>query len=134
MAYDLEMEFIMPGTPKQLMEMLTDTALIRKWSGGEAVLEKKEGGKFEMFDGWVNGTVLKATENELAYTWKTTGWDEETEPSEVHYVLSNDKEGTKVVLHHRNLPTVEEAEEHRQGWDDHFFGPLEEYMHATKRY
>jgi activator of HSP90 ATPase len=128
------MEFIMPGTPKQLMELLTDTKMIRKWSGGDAVLEHMVGGKFEMFNGWVFGNVLKMSNNELGYTWKTTDWDEDAKPSEVHYILSSDKEGTKVVLHHTNLPNQEEMDEHKQGWDDYFFGPLEEYMHATQKY
>jgi activator of HSP90 ATPase len=130
MAYDLQMEFLMPGTPKQVMEMLTDTKLIRKWSGEEAVLEKMVGGRFEMFDGWVTGKVLKMGDKELAYSWKTTDWNDDEEPSEVHYLLSSDKEGTKVLLKHTNLPTEEEMKEHKIAWDEHFFGPMEEYMHT----
>ncbi|MGN6477085.1 MAG: SRPBCC domain-containing protein [Flavipsychrobacter sp.] len=134
MAYDLELEFVIPGAPKQTMQMLTDTALIRKWSGEEAVLEPQVGGKFQMFDGWVSGEVKKLTDKELAYSWKPVEWEESTAPSEVHFLLSSDKEGTKVILHHTNLPTQEEADEQKQGWDDYFFGPLEEYIYATKRY
>ena len=102
MAYDLEMEFIMPGTPKQVMEMLTDTKLIRKWSGGDAVLEKMTGGRFEMFDGWVHGKILKLGDKELGYTWKTTDWDEDITPSEVHYILSSDKELLKEIINETN--------------------------------
>jgi uncharacterized protein YndB with AHSA1/START domain len=61
MAYDLSLEFILSGKPQRVMELLTDPLLIRKWSGGAAVLEKVAGGKFEMFDGWVHGQALKET-------------------------------------------------------------------------
>ena len=59
MAFDLDLEFTLSGKPKRVMQLLTDAALIRKWSGGEAVVENIIGGRFEMFDGWVTGKVLK---------------------------------------------------------------------------
>jgi uncharacterized protein YndB with AHSA1/START domain len=86
MAFDLALEFILSGKPKRVMQLLTDPVLIRKWSGDEAILENKAGGRFEMFDGWVMGSVLKTSENELAYTWLAGDWPEGTKPSEVHYL------------------------------------------------
>ena len=128
MAYDLALEFILSGKPKRVMELLTDPGLIRKWSGGEAILEKKAGGRFEMFEGWATGEVLKATENELAYTWKTSDWPEETKPTEVHYLLKEDEAGTKVVLHHTGFPDEEEMKSHKSGWTDFFFDPMEDFI------
>ncbi len=128
MAHDLHLEYTLSAKPEKVMQLLTDTALIRKWSGGEAILEKKPGGRFGMFDGWVNGTVLKCGNNELAYTWKTTDWAEDAKPSEVHYSLKEDEAGTKVILHHTGLPDEEEMKSHRSGWSDFFFEPLEDYI------
>ena len=128
MAYDLSLEFILSGPPKRVMQLLTDAKLIRKWSGSEGVVEDKVGGKFEMFDGWVTGTVLKTGENELAYTWSTTGWPEGTTPSEVHYLLKPDEAGTKVILKHTGLPNEDEMKSHKSGWKDYFFDPLEDFI------
>ena len=66
MAFDLSLEFILSGKPKRVMQLLTDDVLIRKWSGGKAILENKVGGRFEMFDEWVKGTVIKTGADELA--------------------------------------------------------------------
>jgi activator of HSP90 ATPase len=110
------------------MQLLTDAKLIRKWSGGEAVIENKVGGRFEMFDGWVTGEVLKTGEDELAYTWKTTEWPEDAKPSEVHYLLKEDEAGTKVILHHAGFPNDEEMKSHKAGWTDFFFEPMEDYI------
>ena len=132
MANDIHLEFIVPAKPELVMQLLTDEKLLRKWSGGEAIVEKKEGGKFEMFDGWVEGTVLKASDNELAYTWKITDWAEDVKPSTVHYKLQKDKEGTKVTLDHTDLPDEEEMKDHKDGWDDQFFGLMEEYIYSMK--
>ena len=128
MAFDLALEFTLSGKPIRVMELLTDPVLIRKWSGGEAILENKVGGKFEMFDGWVSGTVTKTGKNELAYTWKTSEWPEEAKPSEVHYLLKDDEAGTKVILHHTGFPNEDEMKSHKSGWTDFFFDPMEDFI------
>ena len=125
MAFDLSLEFTLSGKPKRVMQLLTDAKLIRKWSGDEAVIENIVGGRFEMFDGWVKGTVLKTSESELAYTWKEENWEQ---PSEVHYLLKADEAGTKVILHHTGLPNEEEMNSHKSGWTDFFFDPMEDFI------
>jgi uncharacterized protein YndB with AHSA1/START domain len=128
MAYDLALEFTLSGKPKRVMELMTDPVLIRKWSGGAAILENKVGGRFEMFDGWVTGEVLKTSANELAYTWKTSDWPEDSKPTEVHYLLKEDEAGTKVVLRHTGFPNEEEMKSHKSGWTDFFFDPMEDFI------
>ncbi len=128
MAFDLELEFILSGKPKRVMQLLSDPILIRKWSGEEAVLENMVGGRFEMFDGWVNGKVLKIGEKELAYTWKASDWTEEMKSSEVHYLLEANEAGTKVVVRHTGFPNEKERDSHKNGWTDFFFDPLEDYI------
>lgn len=128
MQYDLSLEFFVAATPDQLMELLTNADLIGDWSGGEALVEKREGGKFVMFDGWVEGKILKISADELAYTWKPSNWNEETRPSEVYYKLEKEGSGTRVLLQHNNFPNKEEMENHKQGWSEHFFGPIEAYL------
>jgi activator of HSP90 ATPase len=130
MAFDLTFEYVLLTSPKHVMELLTDTKLLRAWSGGEAILENKVGGKFMMFDNWVSGTVLKTTESELSYTWILEEWPEGT-VSEVHYKLDKHPQGTRVTLTQTGLPTEEEKEEHLRGWTDFFFEPMEEYMLIT---
>lgn len=128
MGYDLRLEFVLSAKPKRVMELLTDAKLIRKWSGGEAVVETAVGGKFEMFDGWVTGIVTKIGENELAYTWKTTDWAEDAQPGEVHYLLKADEAGTRVIVDHKGLPNEEEMNSHKSGWTDYFFDPMEDFI------
>lgn len=128
MSYDLSLETTLSGTPKRVMELLTDPALIRKWSGGEAVMEKKEGGRFEMFDGWVSGMVLKCTDSELSFSWKTTDWNDDAATSEVQITLAADEAGTRVNLTQTGLPDASERDSHKTGWMDFFFDPLEDYI------
>jgi len=128
MAFDLELEFILSGKPRRVMQLLTDPALIRKWSGEDAVLENMVGGRFEMFDGWVTGKIIKMSTTELAYTWLAGDWADGTAPSEVHYLLKEDEGGTKVIINHTGFPDAEEMNSHKTGWTDFFFDPLEDYI------
>ncbi len=129
MSYDINLEIRVSGKPARVMELLTDATLIRKWSGSDAVVENRVGGKFEMFDGWVTGEVTVTNEKELAYTWKTTDWDEDAQPSLVHYLLKGDNQGGTVIkITHTGLPNEKERDEHKTGWNDFFFDPMEDYM------
>ena len=128
MSYDLSLEFFVHAAPDEVMMLLTDSVFINEWSGGESLIEKKVGGQFAMFDGWVEGKILKRTDEELAYTWKPNNWDEDTPASEVHYKLVPAEHGTEVFVTHTNLPNKEEMEGHRKGWEEYFFEPIGEYL------
>ncbi|MES2848319.1 MAG: SRPBCC domain-containing protein [Bacteroidota bacterium] len=128
MSYDLSLEFFVHAAPDEVMMLLTDPIFINEWSGGESLVEKKTGGQFAMFDGWVEGKVLKITDDELAYTWKPGNWEEDTRASEVHYKLVSVDHGTEVFVTHTGLPTKEEMEGHKTGWDKNFFGLIAEYL------
>lgn len=118
------------ATPAQIFVGLTNSKALAEWSG-EGSVSKKVGGAFAMFDGWVSGKILAYTPGkELAYTWKTTEWPEAWAPSEVWYVFEKTKTGTKVTLTHSNLPNAKEAKDHKTGWVEHVFEPLEKYLIA----
>lgn len=128
MSLDLKLEFLLSGKPARVMQLLTDPVLIRKWSGEEGIAEQKEGGKFEMFDGWVTGQVLKATDSELVVTWLPGDWEEGTTPSEVHFLLKPHAAGTQLLLTHSGLPNEKERDSHKAGWADFYFDPMEDFM------
>lgn len=128
MSIDLKLEFLLSGKPARVMQLLTDPVLIRKWSGEEGIAEQKEGGKFEMFDCWVTGQVLKATDNELAVTWLPGDWEDGTPPSEVHFLLKPYAGGTQLTLTHSGFPNEKERDSHKTGWADFYFDPMEDFM------
>ena len=116
------------ASPKAVFDALTNSKALSEWSG-EGLVSKKVGGSFNMFDGWVEGKVLAYKPGkELAYTWKTTEWPKEWAASEVRYIFTKTKIGTKVTLTHFNLPNTKEAREHKAGWIEHVFEPLEKFL------
>ncbi|MEO5995574.1 MAG: SRPBCC domain-containing protein [Chitinophagaceae bacterium] len=122
------LEFYLKASPDKVMSLLTDSEVISDWSRGEALVEKKVGGQMAMFDGWVEGKILKITGNELAYTWKPSNWPEEVSASEVYYTLAAEGKGTRIVLEHTHFPDSKEMESHKSGWSEEFFDLIEDYL------
>ncbi|MEK7631662.1 MAG: SRPBCC domain-containing protein [Patescibacteria group bacterium] len=116
------------ASPKDVFDALTNSKALAEWSG-EGSVSKKVGGLFTMFDGWVEGKVLTYKPGkELAYTWKTSEWPEAWATSEVRYAFTAVKNTTKITLIHSNLPNAKEAKDHKTGWVEHVFEPLEKYL------
>ncbi len=127
-SLSFSLQFFVYAPPDEVMELLLNPEFIKDWSGEDSVVEKKVGGKFMMFDGWVEGKILKITADELAYTWKPSGWNKETAASEVNYKLVAVEHRTEVMIKHTNFPNEEEMESHKKGWEEHFFEPIGEYL------
>ena len=128
MKHGLKIEILLPATPKQVMQLLTDQQQIEIWSGEPAVFEAKEGGRVSLFDGWMSGVVEKLSADELTYSWTSADWEEGTNPSLVHFRLKQEGEQTAVVLEHSGLPDEEDVKSQKTGWMDFFFTPLEDYL------
>jgi uncharacterized protein YndB with AHSA1/START domain len=127
--FTIRLNYIAYAPPEKVFEALTDSGIIAAWGGGMAIVEGKEGGHFEMFDGWVKGEVLVYKPGkELQYSWKPSEWDKKTAPSKVSYKLVPHAAGTEIILNHTEIPTEEEADKHRSGWIDFIFDPLNDYF------
>ena len=132
MAHDISFSTFLFAPPDEVMELLTNSEFVEEWSGAKAVFEKRTGGKFEMFDGWAKGEILRLDETALSYTWKTSEWKEGDEASVVTYKLEPVEHGTEVYVEHTGFPTAEEAESHKEGWKKYFFDPIGEYLSNRK--
>ncbi|NDC40319.1 MAG: hypothetical protein EBZ77_02030 [Chitinophagia bacterium] len=108
MSHNIHLTFRLSAPPARVMQLLTDPALIRRWSGGEARFEPKEGGAFMMFDDWATGTVMTANAGELNFSWTTTDWAPSTPASTVRMILTAaEEQGTKVELWHDYIMVFE---------------------------
>lgn len=108
---------------------LTDSDLIKKWSGEEAIVGRTVGGEFAMFNRWVTGRILDFKPPRLvSFSWLVSEWPEGSSESHVTIVLEEQEKGTVVTLTHRGFPNAEEAESHRTGWMEQVFDPLKKYL------
>ncbi|MGC4058949.1 MAG: SRPBCC domain-containing protein [Chitinophagaceae bacterium] len=128
MNHHIHIEIALPALPKQVMHMLTQHKEVALWTGENCVFEAREGGNIEMFDGWMSGKVLRLSESELHYTWRTNEWDSSVADSEVKMVLKKDGDHTHLVLDQTGLPDENERDSQHSFWIELFFTPLEDYL------
>ena len=119
----------MPAPPAQVFRALTESRVIRAWSGSPGRVARKAGGRFWMWDGWNTGRVIsRRPPTVLAYTWRKDSWAPETRDSLVRWKLTAVEKGTRVSLVHSRLPSLWEYRDHKGGWPRYFLKPLERYL------
>lgn len=129
----IKVTVILPATPHDVFEALTESRIIKRWSGQRGNVEPKIGGTMEMFDGWVKGKVLDYNPRRiLSYSWKPQDWSDDVAESIVSYRLKKSAKGTTVELQHRGFPNDSEAQNHKDGWHEFVFDPLKEYFNTMK--
>ena len=118
------------ASPEAVFDLLTASKKIPLWCGGQkGGVQSKVGGKFSMFDGWVNGSVLAFERGKrLSYTWMPGDWPESTTPSIVTYAFSKSSKGTKIALVHFGFPNQKEMKGHKSGWTEYVFDPLKTFL------
>jgi uncharacterized protein YndB with AHSA1/START domain len=120
---------LFPCTAEVLFSLLTNSKYIANWSGHKGKMEPTIGGKFEFFDKWVKGIVLAFEPGkQLAFTWKPAEWPKEQDSSIVSCRFKSTKSGSNLILKHTGFPNEAEAANHKQGWSQFVFEPLNMYL------
>jgi uncharacterized protein YndB with AHSA1/START domain len=128
-----ERELQIDATPETVWEFLVDPEKVARWKGLPAMaFDPAPGGAYriEIVPGRVASGAFVELERprRLVYTW---GWEPGPEgpnpvppgSSTVEIELEPVDGGTKLRFTHRDLPNVEAAQSHGEGWD-HFLERL----------
>ena len=130
-ATTFELTYLLYASPPKVFEALTQPALIEKWGGGKAIVEPFENGKFEMFEGWVKGNVMRFEPcSMLSYSWKPAEWKPKDKASTVEFKLKEHQVGTELTIIHSGFPGQDEADKHREGWINFVLEPLNDFLIA----
>ena len=113
--------------PEQVFAFFVDPAKLVRWLGDCATAEARVDGRFEVSirERSARGRYVEIDPpHRVVFTWGFAGSDVlPPGTSTVDVRLTPDAGGTRVELEHRDLPTQEEADNHRAGWR-HFTGRL----------
>jgi uncharacterized protein YndB with AHSA1/START domain len=118
----LEVSLHIAAPPETVFPYFTDPARYVQWMGHTAILEPMPGGSYRIC---MRGGVEAAGRfveidppRRVVFTW---GWTHEQSvpPGSTKVVVTFEEEdgGTKVVLRHHDLPSDEQFEHHRKGWE-----------------
>lgn len=104
-----------------------------RFTGAQAEIDNKTGGKFTAWDGYIEGTTLEVYPySKIIQSWRTTDFPEGSPDSRLEILFEPEGEKTKLTLIHSNIPEGLEGE-FEQGWLDYYFKPMESYYQDSKR-
>jgi uncharacterized protein YndB with AHSA1/START domain len=133
MKGEISLRYILYASPEEVFQAFTQQELIQQWSKAQGRIDLQPGGKFEWFDGWVQGIVQQTRPPRLLiFTWKPSEWSKRTTPSHVRIEISAHQAGSLVEIIHKGFSDPVEMEKHRDGWIDHVLEPMNEFFTSKK--
>jgi uncharacterized protein YndB with AHSA1/START domain len=119
----IECEIRVEASPETIFDFFTDPAKAVRWMGEQATLDPRPGGIYRVAmneEYVVIGEYVEVDRpHRVVFTW---GWKDDLQQmppgsSTVEVTLTPDGDATLVRVVHRDIPTPEAAESHRDGWN-----------------
>ena len=131
MPEKIELSTFLPGTtPEQLYRAWLDGEMHGAFTGSAAQVDPQVGGRFTAWDGYITGTNLTLEPfRRIVQSWRTTEFPAGSPDSHLEVLLEEGEAGTTLRLVHTEIPDGQ-AEDYRQGWEDYYFKPMQDYFAA----
>jgi activator of HSP90 ATPase len=121
---------VFPAKISVLYRAFLDDKTHSDFTGSEAHIEDRVGGKFSAWDGYITGEIVVLEENRrITQKWRTANFADTDRDSILDIEFAESGDETVLTLRHSNLPDGTE-EEYRQGWEDYYIAPLKEFLDA----
>jgi len=120
---------VVPGTPSEVYEALMTSKGHIAFTGADARISGKVGGRFMAWGGYIHGKNLKLVPGKTIYqTWipSEPNWPKGHE-SRVRYTLTATSRGTRITFVHSRVPT-EHVGHLSSGWKESYWDPLRAYL------
>ena len=102
-------------------------------TGGKATASPAEGGAFTAWDGYISGrNLVLEPGRRIVQSWRTTRFTAEDPDSQIEVLLEPVAGGTRLTLHHTNVPDGHTGYQDG-GWQDHYFEPMKRWFENLSR-
>ena len=64
-------------------------------------------------------------------SWRSSNFEDSESDSQIEVLLSENGEETTLTLKHTNVP--ESGEHYKDGWNKHYFEPMQHYFEALNK-
>jgi len=115
-------------TPKQLYDLYMDAKKHSKVTGGPAKITNKEGAKYSVHGGYIQGKNLQLVKDKMiVQSWRASEWSKDDLDST--FVLKFESKGKDAEVHmvHANIPDKHVAGI-KKGWGQHYWKPWKNYL------
>jgi activator of HSP90 ATPase len=115
------------ASPHEVYEALIDAKKHAEFTGGKAVINRKVGGKFNVFDGYAEGMNVELEQDKkIVQTWRAEDWPK-GHYSKATFNFTKTAGGTKMIFTQTSVPEDQSADV-AQGWKDYYWGPMKEML------
>lgn len=122
MAIEFRVSTIIPAPAKKIYDAWLNSEGHARMTGGSANITPRTGAEFEAWDGYIRGkNLILEPYRRIVQSWRTTEFSDEEEDSQIEVTFEKAGTGTKVTIHHTNLPP--DGKQYQQGWVDNYFSP-----------
>jgi len=133
MAFEFSVSDIIPASPQTIYDAWLDSRTHAMMTGGKAAqISAARGGAFTVWDGYITGHNLELTPGRrIVQSWRTTKFTMNDPDSQIEVLFEAVKDGTKVTVHHSNVPDGHTS--YRDGgWQRSYFEPMKQYFRAHR--
>ncbi|HXX34861.1 MAG TPA: SRPBCC family protein [Thermodesulfobacteriota bacterium] len=111
----------------EIYEALMDSRRHAKFTGARAKINRKVGGKFTAYDGYIQGINLNLMpDKKIVQSWRGSDWPE-GHYSRATFSLRKVENGTRLTFTQSGVPG-QEYQDIRQGWRDYYWKPMKEML------
>lgn len=115
------------ASPHEVYEALMDSKKHSQFTGSNASISRKIGGKFTVWDGDLEGTNLELIPDEkIVQSWRSNDWPE-GHYSRATFALKEVDGGTRLTFTQTGVPE-QHHEDISQGWRDYYWSPMKEML------
>ena len=132
MPFAFTLTDIIPATPQQIYDAWLDTRGHTKMTGSAARGKPVEGATFSAWGGYIKGKNLTLEPGRrIVQSWRTTKFAKQDQYSQIEVLLEPVLEGTRITLHHTNVPDGHTGYQDG-GWQQHYFEPMKQYFNNAR--
>jgi activator of HSP90 ATPase len=111
----------------EVYEALLDSKKHAEFTGGEAKISRKVGGKFAVYGGEIEGENLELEpDRKIVQSWRYSDWPAGVY-SKATFSLEETKGKTRLTFTQTGVPD-DKYEDIKEGWKDYYWVPMKEML------
>jgi len=127
MAIEFTVSTILNASPEEIYTAWMSSEGHTRMTGGQAAITPQVGATFDAWDGYIQGRNLELEPGRrIVQSWRTSEFAEQEADSQIEVTLEPVDGGTKLTLHHTQLPP--HGGQYEQGWVESYFDPMKGYF------
>jgi activator of HSP90 ATPase len=128
---DIRQSATFKATPHEVYETLMDSKKHAEFTGSSAVISRKPGGKFKIYDGEIEGENLELIpDQKIVQSWRYSDWPD-GHYSTATFSLEPVPGGTRLTFTQSGVPD-DKYEDIKQGWKDYYWKPMKQMLEKAQ--